>query len=307
MNRIVTITLNPTIDKSILVPSLIENQKLLSKLVKSESGGGGINISRAIKNLSGSSTALFFAGGFFGSFFIHLFNKKKIDFKTFLIKNETRESLIIFDELSSKQYLLSVKGPIVSEKEWQPLLCYLSNLKNVSFIVASGSLPPGVPIDFYARMAKIVKKIGAKFILDTSGEPLQLAIREGIYLIKPNLREMGMLVGIEKIEREIAKVKAIEIIKQKKCEVIVISLGADGALLVTEEFVEHFLPPKIEVRSTVGAGDSMLAGIVLKLSKNKSLQQAVRYGVACGSAATMHSGTSLCNKKDVNALIKAFQ
>ena len=118
MKNIITITVNPTLDKSVLVPSLIENQKLRCTDVKIEPGGGGINVSRAIKKLGGFSTALFLAGGNFGAYFIDLFKKKKIVFKSFKIKNETRESLIIFDELSAKQYLLDMEGPVVHETEW---------------------------------------------------------------------------------------------------------------------------------------------------------------------------------------------
>ena len=306
MKKIITITVNPTLDKSVLVPSLIENQKLRCTDIKYEPGGGGINISRAIKKLGGSSMALFLAGGHFGSYFINLFKKKKIEYESFSIKNETRESLIIFDELNAKQYLLDMQGPIVFENEWHNLLTHISKLKDVAFIVASGSLPRAIPIDFYAQIARIAKKMGAKFILDTSGEPLKLAINEGLFLIKPNLKEMGILSGINKIEREKAKVEALKIIKSKKCEAIVISLGADGALLVTADYTEHFLAPKVAVKSTVGAGDSMLAGLVLKLAENQNLQNAVRYGVACGAAATMNSGTTLCNKKDADDLFENY-
>ena len=304
MIKTITITLNPSLDKSVLVPSLIENQKLRCKEVKSEPGGGGINISRAIKKLGGSSKSIFLAGGYFGAYFSHLFKKKKIDFEAFKIKNETRESLIVFDELSCKQYLLGIEGPVVSKLEWQRILKVVSKLKKVEFIVASGSLPKGIPSDFYAKLAKISKKIGAKFILDTNGIPLQYAIEEGVYLIKPNLKEMGVLAGIDGIDIKTATENAIEIVKSKKCEAIVISLGANGAVLVSENYSEHFLAPKVEVKSTVGAGDSMLAGIVLKLSENESLQDAVRYGVASGAAATLHAGTKLCNKKDADALFK---
>lgn len=184
------------------------------------------------------------------------------------------------------------------------MLTHISSLKEVDFIAASGSLPPEIPIDFYAKIAKISKEIGVKFILDTSEEPLQLAINEGLFLIKPNLKEMGMLAGVNKIGMEKAKEKAIEIVKSKKCEAIVISLGANGALLVSEKITKHFLTPKIEVKSTVGAGDSMLAGIVLKLSENGNMPEAVRFGVACGAAATINLGTALCKKEDAYALFK---
>lgn len=304
MKKIITITLNPTIDKSILVPALIENQKLRCSDIKYEPGGGGINISRAINILGGKSKALFLAGGYFGAFFIKLFKGKIIDFESFKIKNETRESIIIYDEFNNKQYLLDMKGPIVIEKEWQSLLNAISKLTEVDYIVASGSLPPGIPSDFYARVAKIAKEINAKFILDTSGEPLKLAIKEDVYLIKPNLKEMSALAGIDKLSIENVTQEALKIIKSTKCEAIVVSLGPNGALLVTENYSNHFLAPKIEVKSTVGAGDSMMAGIILKLSENNSLQEAVRYGVASGAAATLNIGTKLCDKKNADAFFE---
>ena len=306
MKKIITITVNPTIDKSIAVPMLTENTKLRCTDIQFEPGGGGINISRALKNLGGSSRALFFEGGFFGGYFKKLFKEKKISYNAFKIKDETRESLIIFDESNAKQYLIDMQGPTITKTEWQPLLTYISKLTDVEFIVASGSLPPGIPVDFYSKIAKLSKEIGAKFILDSSGEPFKLAIIEGLYLIKPNLKEMGILTGIENIDKQMAKTKAAEIIKSKKCEAIVISLGPDGALLVTDNAAEHFLAPAVDVKSTVGAGDSMLAGIVYSLSKNESLQEAVHYGVACGASATTKHGTALCDKKTSDDLYQNF-
>ena len=302
MSKIVTITLNPSIDKSISVPNLIADQKLKCTNVTFEPGGGGINISRVIKRLGGKSKGLFFAGGNFGAFFIELIKAKKIDHHSFKIKNETRECVIVFDESNSNQYLIDVQGPKVTKSESKSFLKAIRKLKHVEYIVASGSLPPGIQIDYFAELAKIAKKIGAKFILDTSGVPLEMALNEGVYLIKPNLREMGLLFGIEKIEVNVAKEKAMELIQSKKCEIVVVSLAADGALVVTKDFAEHFPAPKVEKISTVGAGDSMVAGIVLKLSKGKTIQEAIQYGLACGSATTMNAGGILCTKKEVDLL-----
>ncbi|MBC7524656.1 MAG: 1-phosphofructokinase family hexose kinase [Flavobacterium sp.] len=304
MSIIITVTLNPTIDKTFFVPSLLENQKLQCPEVVEQPGGGGIVVSRAIKKLGGYSKALFLSGGHLGAFFVELFKKKKIEYESFKIQNETRQSLIIRDDLNSKHYILDAPGPIIFDTEWQDLLTYISKQKNVSYLVASGNLPPGVPIDFYAQMAKIAKQINAKFILDTDGEPLQLAINEGLYLIKPNLKEMGILTGIVTIDIETAKAIGIGIINSKKCEAVVISLGSEGALLITENFTEYFVTPKIEAKNTSGAGDCMLAGIVLKLSENAHLKEAVRYGVSCGAATCMKTGTDLFIKKNVDILFE---
>ena len=188
------------------------------------------------------------------------------------------------------------------EEEWQILLNALEELQSIEYIVASGSLPPGIPVDFYAQIAKIAKNKGIKFILDTSGEALKIALEEGVYLCKPNLRELGLLVGSEKLDIETAKIKAKEIIDAQKSEVVVVSLGAEGALLVSKDFTQYILPPYTEKKSTVGAGDSMVAGMIFSLSNGEILSEAFRYGIACGTAATMNAGTTLCKKEDADAL-----
>jgi 6-phosphofructokinase 2 len=302
MTKIITITLNPCIDKSTVVPSLIADTKLRCTETKFEPGGGGINVSRAIKKLGSESTAYFLAGGSFGNFFIELMKQRELACEAFKIKKETRENLILFDKLNSHQYLLGMEGPFVEEQEWKGFLQAITNINTADFIVASGSLSPGIPIDFYGRLAKIAKNKNAKFILDTSGEALEIAINEGVYLIKPNLRELGMLASVHQIDMELAKEKAMELLSTKKCTAIVVSLGADGAMLVNDGRTVHIPSPLVDKKSTVGAGDSMVAGIVLSLSKNKSLHDAVTYGVACGAAATLNAGSALCKKEDADAL-----
>ncbi len=302
MTNILTITLNPSIDKSTSVPFLIPDRKLRCTETKFEPGGGGINVSRAIKKLGGKSIAWFLAGGHYGNFLIDLLKQKEISYKAYSIKSETRESLILFDESKSNQFLLDMEGPVVEEKEWKGFLKSIHAIGAVDCMVASGSLPPGMPIDFFGRLAKIAKEKKAKFIVDTSGEALKIAVSEGVYIMKPNLREFGLIVGEEKMNLATCKEKANEILHKKKCEVIIVSLGAEGALLVNKEITEHISSPEIEKKSTVGAGDSMVAGVIISLSKNKTLQEAVRYGVACGAAATLNRGSALCEKADADSL-----
>ncbi len=302
MSNIVTITLNPAIDKSTSVPSLIPDQKLKCKAPKHQPGGGGINVSRAIKRLGGVSKAWFLAGGYYGDFLIKLIRNKEMPYKSFKIENETRENIIILDESNQHQYLLDIIGPEVKEVEWCVLLQSIADLQSTEYLVASGSLPPGVPIDFYGRIAKIAKNKGIKFILDTSGEALKIALEEGVYLCKPNLKELGLLSGLEKMDIETAKIVAKEILDANKSEVVVVSMGANGALLLSRDICEHIFPPQAEKKSTVGAGDSMVAGMVLNLAKGKTLLEAFLYGLASGTAATMNTGTTLCKKVDADAL-----
>ena len=165
-----------------------------------------------------------------------------------------------------------------------------------------GSLPPGVPVDIFARVAKISKLNNSKLIVDTSGEALELALNEGVYMIKPNLGELSMLVGKEELALQEIDDAARKIITQTGCEGIAISMGSAGAMMVTAKDIYRVAAPPVKRRSTVGAGDSMVAGIVYSLSNNKTLKEAIQYGVACGTAATIHPGTQLCKPDDVKKI-----
>jgi 6-phosphofructokinase 2 len=172
--------------------------------------------------------------------------------------------------------------------------------------VASGSLPPGVPADFYAQAARVGKNRGAKVIIDASGEVLEEVLKEGVYLIKPNVREFRGLVGEDIKEESQIKAEAKKMVKSGRCEVLVISLGAAGALMVSEEFADRILPPTVPIVSKVGAGDSMVAGIVLSLARGKPLRESVLFGVATGTAAVMTPGTELCRREEAERLYESM-
>jgi 6-phosphofructokinase 2 len=174
------------------------------------------------------------------------------------------------------------------------------------YVVASGSLPPGVPADFYARVARAGKARGAKAILDVSGDSLREGLKEGVYLIKPNIREFRQLVGREIREKPEILAAAREMVQSGRCEVLVISLGAAGALIVSEEICEHIVPPTVPIVSKVGAGDSMVAGITLSLARGHRLRESVLFGVAAGTAAVMTPGTELCRREDVERLFESM-
>jgi 6-phosphofructokinase 2 len=174
------------------------------------------------------------------------------------------------------------------------------------YLVASGSLPPGVPADFYARVARLGKNRGAKVIIDVSGKAMKSALEEGVYLIKPNVREFRELVGKDIREEAQIKAAAQQFVKDGRCELLVISLGAAGALMVSEEVTERILPPTVPIVSKVGAGDSMVAGIVLSLARGKPLRESVLFGVAAGAAAVMTPGTELCRREDAERLYESI-
>jgi 6-phosphofructokinase 2 len=302
MARIVTITFNPCIDKSTTIDALVPEKKLRGSLPRFEPGGGGLNVARAIKKLGGDALAIYPSGGYSGKFLQKLVEHEGITSKVVEIRNHTRENLIVMDRSTNQQYRFGMPGPQIEESEWMQCLQLVEQEKDAAFIVASGSLAVGMPLDIYARIGAIARKNGAKLIVDTSGDALKQAVNEGVYLIKPNLAELSSLVGREEVVADMVDDVAMELINQGKCEAMVVSLGAAGAMLVSRDEVIQMVPPVVKRRSTVGAGDSMVAGMVLCLSQGRSLKDALRFGIACGTAATLNEGTELCHKADVEKL-----
>ena len=300
---ITTITINPALDKSTSLEKLIPEKKLRCTDLLIEAGGGGINVSKAIKKLDGESLALFPSGGANGKQLEHILLMENIRYKSIPIEAETRESFTASELSTNAQYRFVMPGSKLSAEEIELCLSAINSLNPLpSIMVASGSLPPGVPDDFFARLAVMSKQKGIKLIVDTSGTPLRLAAQQGVYLLKPNLSELCSLVGTDYLQLEEVDDAALEVIQKGHCEIVVVSMGPLGAMLVTKECYEMVSAPTVKKLSTVGAGDSMVAGMVWMLEQGKSLSEMVRFGVACGTAATMNSGTQLFKPEDVYRL-----
>lgn len=295
---IVTLTLNPAIDKSTTVDHLIPEKKLRCTQMMMEAGGGGINVSKAISELGGTTKSIFTCGGVNGKLLLELLARDSIQTVPIQIKDSTRESIMVTETLTNKEYKFIVPGPSIDVTELQEIKSTIQRLENISFLICSGSLPANVPDDFLAGIATIAKEREIKFIVDTSGPALKKALMQGVYLIKPNMSELCFLAGVKYLEADEIEHAIDEIILQGKCEVIVVSMGPSGALLVTKDFKKRFPAPVVKKTSTVGAGDSMLAGIVWMLEQGKTLEDAVRFGIACGTAATIMKGPGLFKKED---------
>ena len=304
MSQIVTVTFNPCIDKSATVPQLIPEKKLSCSEPRFEPGGGGINVARAIKKLGGEATAIYPSGGYSGKFFNELLAKEKIPAIIIEIENPLRENVIVLEESSNNQFRFGFPGAKLLNHEWQKCLDAIDKISDAEFLVASGSLPEGVPDDIFARLATISKKKNLKLVVDTSKAALKHAANEGVYMLKANLAELSSLLGKKELTMDEVAAAGKEIIAKKYCQVLLVSLGDKGAMLFTKDNELKASSPKVKRKSTVGAGDSMVAGFVLSLSQGKKFEDALRYGVACGTAATMNSGTELCNKKDADALFQ---
>lgn len=301
--KIVTLTLNPAIDKSSSVHGIKADSKLRCTPPKYHAGGGGINVSRAIHKLGGESLCTYMAGGPEGELMQQLLEQEEIQQHVVKIKNRTRENFIVVDTARNQQFRFGMPGPEVSGEELETTLeAMKQHCEKADFIVASGSLPPGAPKDIFTRVISIAKEKGVKCIVDTSGEALISAANEGVYLLKPNLGELSALSSKESVTALEQEDLARQLIEENKCEVVVVSLGPQGAMLVTRDNIEYAPAPTVHRKSTVGAGDSMVAGMVLSLAQGKPLTHAVMYGVAAGTAATMNEGTELCKKEDTEKL-----
>jgi 6-phosphofructokinase 2 len=307
MPRIITITFSPCIDKSASVTKLVAEKKMHCSEPKSEPGGGGINVARVLNILGGNVMAVFPSGGYIGAYLNQLLKEEKVPFKAIHSRNETRENFAILDQASNKQYRFGMPANKLFEDEWTECLKIIENQKKLDYIVASGSLPIGIPTAVYGQLSKIAKHLDAKLIVDTSGKALKAVANEHLYLLKPNLEELGMLLGKDAVKIEDVEDAAKELISKGKCEIVVTSLGAKGAIMITKEKTYRVEPPKVNVKSTIGAGDSMVAGIVFALSNGESLEKSLKYGIACGTAATMNSGSQLCKKNDVEMLLKIME
>jgi 6-phosphofructokinase 2 len=303
--NILTLTMNPAVDKSSQVDHVVPERKLRCQPPSYEPGGGGINVSRAIRNLGGLSMAVYPSGGAPGQLFRDLLDGEEINHQSIEVNGWTRQNLMIYETDSGQQYRFGMPGPELSREEWQACLNRIFESDPVpEFIVASGSLPPGVPDDFYGTVARQCREKNISLILDTSKQPLCSGVESGVFLIKPNLSELHTLAGCL-LENEMEQeALARRLVEEKKSRHVVLSLGAAGVLAVSEQGAQRLRAPIVPIKSKVGAGDSTVAGMVLKLAEGWPFMDAVRYGVAAGAAAVMTPGSELCRRSDVESLFK---
>ena len=243
------------------------------------------------------------AGGPSGRVFQSLIEEQQIEYHPYQIEGWTRESFTVFDNSTTLQYRFVMPGPVVQASEWQGALVELSSVtQSAGYMVASGSLSPSLPADFYARVARIAGEAGTRLIVDTSGDALRETLGERVFMLKPNIVELEALMGQKFSEQSQIHEVATELIRTQKCEIFMVSLGAQGAFMASAEGGEFMRAPTVPILSKVGAGDSMVAGAVLALARGYSMRDAMYYGVAAGSAAVMTPGSELCRREDTEML-----
>ena len=303
MTDIVTITPNPAVDLSTSVERIVPVYKLRGTWKQRDPGGGGINVARVVKRLGGDVHAIYPVGGTTGTLLRRLLDKEGVPGQTISIAEETREDFSVVETTTGRPFRFVLPGPTLSAAEWQQLLTILSSMKpSPRFVVASGSLPDGVPEDFYARVARIAKRLGSQMVLDTSGPALAAAVAEGLDLIKPNLREMRELAGRDLADAGEWEDAARSFVRSGKVAVVALTMGHLGAVLVTRERILRALPLAIRPASAVGAGDSFLGALVYGLAAGADFEASFRRAAAAGAAALLRPGTGLCLPADVENL-----
>lgn len=300
---ITTITLNPSLDRRITVDGLKLGDSNRWASIRSYAGGKGIDVSRAIHEMDGQTVAYGFIGGAEGRMLEILLDEEGVLFSFTPVEQSTRTNYIINDAKSGEQTIINAPGPHISRKELERLAEKLRRISPPSdLMVVSGSVPPGVPTNIYYSVIEECRDSGVRTILDSAGQWLEEGIKAKPYVIKPNVREAEELLKTE-LPTEEAIIKAVRDLVEVGIEIAVISRGKDGIIAAKNGSLVKAVPPKVKVRSPVGAGDCSVAGLALKLAEGESLAEACRLAVAMGTAAVLTPGTELCRRADVEHLL----
>jgi 6-phosphofructokinase 2 len=303
-HRIVTLCMNPALDITTSTEVVRAMDKLRCAAARYDPGGGGINVAHVAQVLGAATTAVFPAGGPAGELVDKLLVAEGLTTHRIAIGGSTRESFTI-DELSTaRQYRFVLPGPELTLTEQTDCLVQLRRAAaSAAIVVASGSLPPGVPEDFYQQVANVCADLGAMFLLDSSSGGLT-HVNSGVFLIKPSLRELRETVG-RALTTDTEQLEAAwELIERGAARYVLVSKGAEGALLASRDGGQLFAPVPVPPGSGVGAGDAMVAGVAVGLTRGWPLTKAVRLGIAAGAAMLLTPGTAPCTRADTERLFK---
>lgn len=302
MAGIVTLTLNPTIDGASDAETVQHTRKIRTVNERFDPGGGGINVARVLARLGADVEALYLAGGVTGPVLRGLLDRTGLHNRAIAIAGDTRISLAVHERNSGREYRFVPEGPHVTAAECQYCLEQLASL-DCGWLVLSGSLPPGVPDDFYVDVLKIAHARRISMVLDTSGAALKATLAHGgVRLVKPSLGEMEQLAGRPLPDEAQIIDAARAVVAAGGAQTVAVSLGHRGAVLVEAGRALVLPAIPVEIRSAVGAGDSFVAGMVFGLAQGWDAEQAFRFGMAAGTAAVLTPGTDLCHRADVERM-----
>jgi 1-phosphofructokinase family hexose kinase len=299
---IYTLTLNPAVDRELTVTEVQYDSVLRATESRVDFGGKGFNVSRLLKGLDTASTAVGFVGGRAGELLQDGLHSLGIDTDFVWVSGETRTNVSIVTQSHDHYIKVNETGPLVDPARQQELIAKIDLLaRRRDWWVLAGSLPPGVGVDFYARIVKVLSDHGAEAILDTNGDPLRLGCAEGPYLVKPNAEEARVITGLPTDTPTGIAAAAGEIHKMG-AKNVVISMGKAGALLRTPEGTWLAHGPKIQEKNPIGAGDSMIGGLVWGLTQGLGMNESLGWGVASGAATASLNGTEVGSRPLIEQL-----
>src|SRR5689334_784911 len=304
---IVTLTMNPALDISTNADVVRATNKIRCGTARYDAGGGGINVAKVAHALGGSVSALYAAGGPTGQVLTDLLVADGVPIRRIDIAATTRESFTINEVSTGLQYRFVLPGPCLTFEEQRECLAELRRAAaSAKYVVASGSLPPGAPVNFYQQVALICRELDTPLVLDTSGGGLR-HITSGVFLLKASLRELTECAGRDLASEGEQLAAAHELIDCGQAEAVVVSLGSDGALLATANESLRFPAIPMRALSGVGAGDAMVAAITVGLTRGWPLSTSVRYGIAAGAAVLLTPGTQPCTRADAERLFEVAE
>jgi 6-phosphofructokinase 2 len=303
---IFTLTMNPCLDRYIYVDELIVDDTIRAKKVVDYPAGKGIDVSRVIRELGGVSIAIALVGGANGRRLEEMLDMEGVIYSSIRVPQETRMNIIL--ETSKGQYRISMPGEKIGVKKLQVVLEVLNALvRQGDVVVVSGSLPKGVAAEFYTGIIFTLKQWGATVYFDADGDKLKAGLIGQPDYIKPNLHEFQRLIGKNVSSREEIISEARKVIEIHELKAVLLTLGGEGAYFISNEKVLYTKTIKVPVKSAVGAGDSFLAGFVMKKTEGASDEEALRWANAAGTAAVMTPGTRLCRRSDVEKLLEKVE
>ena len=303
MTDILTLTLNPALDVLTSIDQVSDTHKMRCGPTLKHPGGGGVNVARVLHRLGASCVAAYLAGGVTGERHHKLMSAEKVRCHVMPIAEETRESFSVHETASGNDFRFVLPGPRVTDAELDACFDYVAQHLPKQFLVISGGLPPGVPDDFYARLAALAQQHGVRVVLDTNVPALAEALKVGVYLFKPSLRELRDLTGQALPDTDSQLAAAQQLIDRGQAHIVAVSLGEQGAMVVSATERWRARSIAVAVQTTIGAGDSFVGGMVWALARGDSLVKAFQYGMASGAAALLAPGTSLSQAADVHHLL----
>lgn len=300
---ILTVTLNPSVDETVFVEALRLHDTNRVQRVEVDAGGKGINLARVAHALGSPVMTLGFVGGKTGQFVCAVLNAEGVPHDFIWLDKPTRRNLCIEEASGRPPTMLNEPGPEISQQHWEALLAKVeAYLPQASWLAMGGSLPPGAPREAYAILIERAHQAGVPCALDSDGPPMLAALSAKPDLIKPNEREAERLLG-RALRGDTDCFAAARELHERGIRHVVISRGARGADVVSNEGIFRAIPPQVQTRSTIGSGDSMVAGILHILAQGGSLEEALRWGTAAGAATATTSGAEIACREQVLELL----